>query len=84
MYWDTEIDYLAFGMGACDLINDIRIKRPKTIGSYFRYVQNLIDCDQQNLYKDCEVDKLDKIGKIQEIVMCQLRTVKGLQFKKLH
>jgi coproporphyrinogen III oxidase-like Fe-S oxidoreductase len=38
MYWDTEIEYLAFGMGACDFIDNVRMKRPKTIGSYYRYV----------------------------------------------
>lgn len=38
MHWESDREYLAFGMGASNLIDGKRIKRPSTLAGYRNYV----------------------------------------------
>lgn len=41
MYWEGDTPYLAFGSGAASLLAGARFTRPKSLPSYFRYVEIL-------------------------------------------
>ena len=42
MYWEGDIDFFGFGVGASSLINGHRFKRPTTLKAYYSYVDQLM------------------------------------------
>lgn len=43
MYWEGNKEFLAFGMGASNLINEKRINRPKNLAKYFKFVDEYVN-----------------------------------------
>ena len=71
MYWEGDRPYAAFGMGATSFMDGERVKRPSTLGGYFRYIQS---------GKGAEIERQDTRMTLQTIVMCGLRTKEGIKF----
>jgi coproporphyrinogen III oxidase-like Fe-S oxidoreductase len=43
MYWEAETEFLAFGNGAADFIDNQRFSRPKGLKQYYQFVDSGLD-----------------------------------------
>ena len=45
MYWEGNIEFLGFGLGASNLLNGKRISRGKNLKKYYDYVDGKVDAE---------------------------------------
>ena len=74
MYWEGDRPYAAFGMGATSYTDGERVRRPSTLGGYFRFIQS---------GEGAEIETQDTRMVLQAIVMCGLRTREGINYNQL-
>ena len=82
IYMKGDKNYLAFGLGASSLINNIRFKRPHNLKNYYKFVNNFFDNPDLIFFKgEDEFFLLKDILKI--LFISNLMKIEGLGFNKI-
>ena len=87
MYWEGDVDYLAFGSGAASLLDGFRLNRPKSIKKYMDLVDQMGNLPREEVGKFLEGRSLNERSSLylhlESVLLGGLTTTRGVSIPKI-
>ena len=87
MYWDSDVDYLAFGVGSASLIDGYRFKRPMSMKKYYDWVDSITKLTEENFYdnfvKKGDDSNRDLYSSLENKFLGKFITKKGVTYDEI-